>query len=486
MKLNRIAKKFIAICSVLLLILSLKISTNVTAGIVEDDDYGVAFDEFEDNSSITMENCTVNETIESVILKYEPLSLIYNHNKKPSNIEGWYDDQPFLVPGGDLLKILTAFTNPNILEKYEFTDLSPINSEDSLYLETESIANLALGYVYYPINLFKIKIDENIKRLDTFNVNWIPGPYNENANVEEITMYLWSYGDFIPRWNNIGICEYTQDNFNSTKGAINSEEKANKFISSEGFIYILIVAKPIPNMDPIEPAFLTTNYVEVELSVKEGYNPNGYVISDTISPPSDKFNGWESIIWECSRPTEDSYVKFQILDASKNPLSEVELEGNTNGFSTSPIDLSSLGLSRSQIRLKAILHSEVYDTTPRLYSWAVLWQTTQGFFDSFTYDFRIGSSNGIKIESGDITISKFYSEWPIFGKNPANTRSYIGLDVEYEGNKTYWQTFINKDVGGWFRSPVMSDGHVYIGANDNKIYAFNLSYDPTYGIESIL
>jgi outer membrane protein assembly factor BamB len=481
MKLNRIAKKLFAIFSVLLLILCLKISTNVSAKLIKDEDYGIAYDEFEDSSSIIMVNCTLNETTESVILKYEPLSIVYNHNKKPNNIEAWYDDQA-LIFSGDLLKFLTTITNPNLLKKYEFTDLSGINAIDDNYLETESLVNIAFNYTYYPIHIFEIKIDENFERLENFKVNWVPGSYNKDANVENITMYLWSYGDFIPHWNNIGVCKYTEDNFNLTKGEIYSEESARTYISQEGIIDILIIAEPIPNMDPKEPATLTTDFVEVELSTQVGFNPNGYIISDIIEPS--KFHGWESIIWESTKPTDDTYVKLQILDINDNPLSEDELKGNTNGFLISSIDLSSLGSSHPKIKLKAILHSEKYDITPRLYSWAILWQTVEGFFDIFTYDFRIKESNGVKIENGDITISDFYTDWPIFGKNPSNTRSYTGIDVKYEGNKTYWQTFINKDIGGWFRSPIMSNGRVYIGANDNRIYAFNLSLDPVYGDET--
>ncbi len=487
MKLKIIAKKSIAIFSVLLLILSLNISTNVSAKLEIDDDCGVAYDEFEDAVSIFPDNCTYDSLNRSVILEYEPLPFVYNHKETPGNIEAWYDDQPFFAPGGDLFTILSAITNPNILQNaptaYEFTvtDLSTIDEEgDDKYFETVSAVSRTFNYVYHPLHLFQIQIDENIDRLDKFTVDWYSGLYDNKAYVEEIIMYMWAYGNHISRWEKIGSLEYTEDNINND--SIYYEEEAKKFISEDGIINILIIGKPTPGMDPVEPAILSSDFVQVELSTKEGYNPNGYVISDTITPTPAKFFGWESIIWESSRPTEDSNVKIQVLDSTENVIES--LDGNSNGFSTSPIDLSSLGSSYPEIKLKGILHSEKYDITPRLYSWAVLWQTIEGFHDSFIYDFRIETSNGVKIENGDIKISEFYSDWPIFGKNPANTRSYVGSDVEYKGNKTYWQTYINKDIGGWFRSPVMSNGRVYISANDKKIYSFNLSLDPVHDDES--
>jgi uncharacterized protein involved in high-affinity Fe2+ transport len=36
-------------------------------------------------------------------------------------------------------------------------------------------------------------------------------------------------------------------------------------------------------------------------------------------------------------------------------------------------------------------------------------------------------------------------------------------------------------MGGWFHSPVVSNGHVYIAANDGSVYAYNLTSDSGYG-----
>ncbi|MCK4901977.1 MAG: PQQ-binding-like beta-propeller repeat protein, partial [Thermoplasmatales archaeon] len=472
MRLNKIANKFIAICTVLLLIFSFNFSFNVTAGIVKLDGDGIAYDMLGDNSSITLENCTYDSMDGSVVLKYAPLSIVYDHNNKPDNVGAWYDDKG-IIPGGDIFTFLSTITNPNLMKAYEFTSLTQIDAQDSQYLETKSRTRRQPPDSYPPLHLFEIKIDEDIEHLDTFRVNWWPGPYVDDAYVDKIIMYMWSYGDYISRWNKIGELEYTLDNINND--SIGSIEDADNYISEDGTISFLLVGDPITGAE--DPVILSTDYVSVSLTTIAGFNSDGFVISDVINPST--FYGWESVRWESSKPTTNSYVTLQITDAAGNPLSDDELDGNSDGFSTSLIDLSSIGSSRSEIRIKAILHSEKYDITPRFYNWVVLWQTTDGFFDRFNYDFRIDKSSGLKIDGGEVTVSEFYSEWPIFGKNPANTRSYAGLDVQYKGNKTYWQTYIDNDIGGYFRSPIMYDGKVYIGSNDKKIYAFNATYDPT-------
>jgi len=476
MKLKKIAKKTIAIWSVLLLLLSLNISINVFAELnnYNADNHGVAYDDFGNDNSVDLEKCVVDGPNSSIILDDDPLSSLYNHDVTPSNVKGWYKDDTYIAPGsgGEFAQLLSLLISPNLLEGEEFDSLEPIDDKDSEYLETDSLVHLSLGIVYYPLHMFEIKISEDVSRVDDFTVEWWSGPYDEDANLDTVTMYLWSYGDYIPRWNYIGERDY---NTNIADDAISSTEKAETFADEDGSVHILIVGTPVSGMDPLEPGTLSSDYVEVQLTTKVGYVTNGYAVSDIIDP--DTFYGWESVIWESTKPSTNSYVKLQILKSNGDPITE--LDGNSNGFTTSPIDLSSLGTSYSEIRLKATLHSEKFDVTPRLYSWAILWQTTNGFKDDFNYEYRIEEAQGLKIEGGTVKISEFYTEWPIFGKTPTNTRSYVGADVEYEGNRTYWQTPINENIGGWFRSPVMSEGRVYIGADDFTIYAFDLPLDTT-------
>ena len=475
MKVINIAKKIFAIFTVFLLVFSFNFSFNVKAKLNQFNNDGVAFDDFENADSIDMVNCSLARGNGSVVLQYAPQDVIYDHKNKPNDVEGWYHINPSIAPGGDLLQILSLLINPDLLSGEKFDSLTPINQKgDSDYLETVSGLNRFMGFTYYQLHMFKFKIDEDTSRVDFFNFQWCPGPFDEFAFLDEIKIYLWGHGDYISTWNNIDNLEYTEDTI--TNYSVIYNESADKYISEDGEIHLLIVGKPDPSINGLESTTLSTDYVKVELTFEEGYFSDGYIISDPIDTSVSNFYGWESVVWESSKPTEDTNVKLQILDSEGDLIKS--FEGNSDGFVDSPIDLTSLDRSYTSIRLKAIFHSEKFDLTPYLYEWAVLWQTTEGFFDSFNFSFRVGESYGVDIEAGKVGISEFYSEWPIFGKDPANTRSYVGTDVEYKGNKTYWRTELNKDLGGWFRSPVMKDGIVYVGANDNKIYAFNLSISP--------
>ena len=165
MKLSMIAKKSIAIITVLLLILSLNISTNVIAKFEIDEDCGVAFDEFENDDSITLENCTYDTLNRSIILEYEPLPFVYNHKNTPKSIEAWYDGQPLLAPGGDLFTFLSQITKPDTLinspSADKFDDLSTIDEENDgdFFITVSEYDRFPMEYVYYPLHLFKIQID---------------------------------------------------------------------------------------------------------------------------------------------------------------------------------------------------------------------------------------------------------------------------------------------------------------------------------------
>ena len=144
------------------------------------------------------------------------------------------------------------------------------------------------------------------------------------------------------------------DNINND--SIYYEEDANKFVSEDNLVYVLIVGIPIPieDIEVLGGGELSSDFLELALSTEEGYNPIGYVKSDIITPT--KFYGWENIIWKSSEATGDSNVKIQVLDINGDLIES--LDGNSNGFANSPIDLSSLGSSYPSIILQAILSSE--------------------------------------------------------------------------------------------------------------------------------
>jgi len=467
--------KSITVIILLLISICLVFPSSVSAELVISYDDGVAYDIFDDVDSLFMENCTLDE--ESIILESEPLTITYNHKNKPNKIEAWKIEDTLITPGeSGILQLLSKFIKPDMIPGEKITNLEGIDYEnDNNQIIVYSFWWRNLNYTSYPMNLFRFKINEDIDLIDKISVGWQSGNYKETDNVEKITMYIWSYGDLLPRWSFIDSIIY-DENVTYPKGRIGEVIDGGKYVGEEGEIDILIVGTPTNGTGSIHRSKLKSDYVEVKLDITEGYNSEGYVISDTITPFPTKFKGWENIFWDGSEPNENSNIKIQVLDQNNNLIES--LEGNSDGFTTSPIDLSSLGTDYIKIKMKALLTSKNPQFTPKLNSWGVLWRTIDGFYDNFTYTYRIAEVVGVARGNNNFTLSRFYSEWPIFGKTPSNTRSYIGPDPNIKNDKkTYWTTDIDKDYGGWFRSPVMKNGNIYIASNDNTISVFNLSRD---------
>ena len=481
MKLKIIVKKLLTIYILIVLVLSFNITLNLSAKLIPDYDDGVIYDEFDDAEDVTLNNCNLqNGYIE---LTNESHSIFYNYNDTPSKINAWMLTDTYITPGsGDFIKLISNFINPEKMPGYEYTpsEYSKLKKRDNSAVETISEYGPYMNYTYYPMNLFKFKINENADLIDNFTAVWWSGAYNAGANVDEISMYIWNYKDLLPHWTLFDNISYTEENINEPNGFLSvrlSNDIVAEYISEESIFYFLIIGTP--SSDPlVQHAYLYSDYVEVEFSSKPGYKTDGYVNSSLIRPSSGgNFNGWEKVFWDATRPTNKTYIKLHILDSDGKIIST--LDDNIKGFSSSPIDLSSLGVSYSSITLQAHLHSDDPLFSPQLSSWGVLWLTKGGFYDSFSHDYRIDKSYGVNIENGEVKISGVLDEWPIFGKNPENTRSYFGLDIKKENSNTYWHTEINTDVGGWFNSPITGNGLVYIPSKDYRIYAFNLTADST-------
>lgn len=460
-----------SIVLLLAMLLCLNFSLSASSELIIKNDDGVAYDLFtDDNGLITPledNNCSLGDGC--IILDEGARSVNFDYLKQSGNIETSKHIKTLMVPSDDsLLGAISKILNPPPKGKdFTDTDLKGIKAIDDDNAVTESQYDPLLDYrVFYPINYFRFKIDYNLDIIANMDISWF-GEYDEDANLEKVNMYVWTYGTLAPYWKWADEIVYND----TVSQKLTFNEKL--YMSDEGYIDFIIVGTPEEKNDI--PSTLYTDYVNATVEVTKGYLPNGYVTSEVIGPTS--FEGWETILWEGSKPSSSADVKIQVLDEDDNVISQ--LDGNAEGFSSSPIDLSSLGKSYPKIKLRALFSSTDLEDTPKLYSWGVLWQTKEGFYDSFSYDFRIEESLGVNIDSGNIQVSEFYSNWPIFGKNPANTRSYIGPEATQGSNHTYWITNRNYKIGGGFRSPIVSNSRVYIGSTDHKIYAFNITIDKT-------
>jgi len=490
MRINALTKKLVTIIAVLLLVLSFNVSFNASATYIKDTDDGVWFDDFDDDSYVTIDDvtsidsydrCFLNATLNSINLSQGANSIPYDSHISKNNVKAWELDRSLItINENDNLDFGSSLLlNPNNVDTqkdsnpFDNSMLNDIGTDDDDYVETKSLYGSFSGRILYPIQYFRFTIDQDPDLVENMEISWNYGAYYDGAHLEKITMFVWTYGDAIPHWESSETI--TEANMND--GITDLRFTNEVYISDEGAIDFFIIGKPKPKDALHKNSYLRTDYVTISIEVEEGYLPDGHIISEIIEPDTNKFNGWETLFWEGTRPSSKSNITIQILDENKNIISE--LDNNKEGFTSSPIDLSSLGKSYPKIRVKTLLHSEDLSYTPYLYSWGVMWQTQEGFYDSFSYNFRIDESYGTENDGGNIKISEFYGDWPIFGKNPANTRSYIGLEAKRGSNTTYWHSLANINVGGGSRSPVVSNGRVYVASSDNKIYAFNVTVPNT-------
>jgi len=114
---------------------------------------------------------------------------------------------------------------------------------------------------------------------------------------------------------------------------------------------------------------------EVKLSDPSA-NPSGYLISTTIAPA--QLIAWRELSFDDYEPA-NSTLKYQVLYYKSSGQGWVaipnnDLDGNYNGFGTSPVDISGLSVSSyPQIRLKANFTSSNPPANPTLYGWTISW-----------------------------------------------------------------------------------------------------------------
>lgn len=112
-------------------------------------------------------------------------------------------------------------------------------------------------------------------------------------------------------------------------------------------------------------------------TTSEGYYPSGYLFSIEISP-SDLLE-WDEFSFSHEEPAGTD-LKYQIYYASGTEwllIPDSDLPGNSVGFDSSPIDISSLSTTTySILKLKANFSTASTSSTPILFGWQVSWKTS--------------------------------------------------------------------------------------------------------------
>lgn len=139
-------------------------------------------------------------------------------------------------------------------------------------------------------------------------------------------------------------------------------------------------------LDDFSDASKISDYSQVDISGEEvtlsktggNYYDSGYLVSETISPLS--LYSWGEFSFLDSRP-ENTNITYQILyenNGNWEPIPDTDLPENEEGFTQSPVDLSSLDTSQySQIRLKGTLSTSDVSVTPSLSEWKLSYYTKE-------------------------------------------------------------------------------------------------------------
>jgi outer membrane protein assembly factor BamB len=235
---------------------------------------------------------------------------------------------------------------------------------------------------------------------------------------------------------------------------------------------------------PFIKCSLATNYIGLESDTVLGYSLN-YALAKTQNPidPTNVSHFKSGFYWDVL--TWDDYqrsgatIKYHVLyENETGHYVEVEnttLPGNTEGFTTPPVCLNQLSKTEyhnmyKKLKIKANLTTDSPAVSPRIYSWAVTWQNTTKWQDSFNTYYRLDKRTKINKENGYITISPVQDEWPMFGFNTENIRASNCIGAK--NNTLYW--YSREYVGGGFRNPVIGNGQLYI-ASEKTLYQYNVT-----------
>ena len=116
---------------------------------------------------------------------------------------------------------------------------------------------------------------------------------------------------------------------------------------------------------------------EVELAKTNGaYQTSGYLLSVKVNP-LDLMN-WDRLLWQDEEP-EGTSIKYHLLYAtgtSYQLVPDSDLPGNSAGFETSPVDISSLNIIKyPSLKIEGDLSTVSTSTTPLLFDWHLTYNT---------------------------------------------------------------------------------------------------------------
>ncbi len=439
---------------------------------------GVWLDTFTNAENVTLRNCDWDDDSDSIILNRTKSNVKFDFRDKRSHKAYSYTTRTFsnLCP-----------PNFHILLEHElkvYTDeINKIKKEDRNAYITSSETKK------FNIHHFRFDIDIKPENINELEITWV----GKGQYISKIRLFLWKYDKTFPNLGVWDVLDATKkdDDWETLDGTITGDDIIQA-LKNNNILDICVVGIRADRDDTIK---LFSDYVKVQYETQVGYTLNDGFAETNITINPKKLSNVKNFYWDILTWSDyeigNTTVKYQIIYQNKTgdftPVEDKYLPGNKKGFTKPPVHLNTIPANidkYSKLKIRANLSTDNYKITPKIYSWAITWQTKPGRWqDLFNFSYRL-EKNNININNGSINIAPFTGDWPMFGQNPQNTRTSMGEGpVKYQDN--WWCQLGDENAS--ISNSVIIDGAIYITShNKMRFYIIdNISSVPVGGFHEL-
>ncbi|MFW6120950.1 MAG: PQQ-binding-like beta-propeller repeat protein, partial [Petrotogales bacterium] len=346
-----------------------------------------------------------------------------------------------------------------------YTEIPAIKKDDDVYADRSSE-----GFNRYVVHHFRFKLDTKAGLIGNLSIDW----YGKADNDNQIGLFYWKNFNGFGVWTELTSTK-SDGKEKKLSGTI-SQDNVEAALDENNHFDICVIATPRTTCT------LYTDYVEIFSETGEAYvlGPGYATTKNPIDPKSKNFSNTDSFYWdiltwedyERGNATVRYHVLYEVDKKNKTyePIKDEDLKENEKGFTDPPVHLNSLSTKKyDKIKIKANLTTDTHSVSPKIYSWAVTWQTNPTRWqDLFNYSFRV-SKNKVKISDGNVNISPIRGDWTMWGQNPQNTRSSDGKGPD--NDKLNWYSEILAEMS--IVNPVIRDGILYTSYMDSdELYVY--------------
>lgn len=431
-------------------------------------DDGVWEDTFDDTTGLLLMNCEVKN--KEIVLKQDASQAAYDFAKQTTHRAYAYRFF-FFLPLTKLFSPGTHIDQETPLGKNDIINLKRVDQDYA----SRSSSTFRRVVVHH----FRFYVDIDEEAVDYIKIPW----YGKTDTSAVVDFYYWN-SSYLMRggWQKLGSNRSTgtdlRVNHTIPGGAVKYAIDSNHYLDISVVAYFPL---------QFRSCTLSSDYVGLYARTEVGYSTT-YGTAETrkaidpinISNISTFY--WDLLAWD-DYQSSGAKVRYHVLYANATgKYIEVEnttLPGNKQGFTRSPVSLRNLSNydynnKYKKIKIRANLTTTSPAVSPRIFSWAVLWQNAARWQDSFSTFYRIDQHSKITKVDGTIMISQIQDEWPVFGYNSENTRASNSKGAS-TGN-LYW--FAEEPVGGGYRNPVIGNGKVYIISGSRSLHQYNVALPP--------